>query len=263
MGLAAVRAGRCSHQPGDHEHQHHRVARAQRLSCAADVVQAAHVQRLRVRGQLHTGPRPPTIPWVLRVGRRCERRRVSRQQQRHRVQLWPGVLRRPEHIFSMAGSYQVPIGRDRAYGTTIEQATRLVGGWLGCFPLRRHGAHRLPDHRAGQLEPVPPGDTFDAVAGPVSANRWRTTPRSNMWLNPIGVPVGGARHLRQRRRGHRTRTEVLERGLLAVQAVRHLRPAVPAGALADAGRFIEWKKYRLRRLQSEMRTEFEKSKYKK
>ena len=34
-------------------------------------------------------------------------------------------------------------------------------------------------------------------------------------------------------------------------------------ALADAGRFIEWKKYRLRRLQSEMRTEFEKSKYKK
>jgi hypothetical protein len=34
-------------------------------------------------------------------------------------------------------------------------------------------------------------------------------------------------------------------------------------ALADAGKFIDWQKYRLGRLQSEMRAEFKKSAYEK
>ena len=53
------------------------------------------------------------------------------------------------HIFSMAGSYQVPFGRDRAYGSTMSKPLDWLVGWLGC-QLRHHGALGLPDHGAGQ-----------------------------------------------------------------------------------------------------------------
>ena len=98
VGAAAAAPAALPVQPADHQHQHHGVARAQRLPRAADDVPAAHVERARLRGQLHPEPRQLEQPRLLRVRRRGLRRRVPGQQLRHRGQLRSGVLRRAAHL---------------------------------------------------------------------------------------------------------------------------------------------------------------------
>ena len=71
------------------------------------------------------------------------------------------------HIFSLAGSYELPFGRDRAVRHELEPRPRRSGRRLGC-ELRRHGAQRLSDHRAGQLEPASlQAHALDGVARPI------------------------------------------------------------------------------------------------
>ena len=53
------------------------------------------------------------------------------------------------HIFSLAGSYELPFGKDRQYGNDWNRGARRGGRRMG-GELRRHGAHRVPDHGAGQ-----------------------------------------------------------------------------------------------------------------
>ena len=67
------------------------------------------------------------------------------------------------HIFSLAGSYELPFGKDRPFGTQLEPRPRRGGRRLGC-ELCRHRAQRLSDHRPGQLEPVAAGDALGGVA---------------------------------------------------------------------------------------------------
>ncbi len=98
VGSAAAAPAALPVQPVDHQHQHHGVARTQRLSRAPDDLQAAHVERVRLRGQLHLRARQLQQPRLLRVGRRGLGRRVSGQQLRHRGQLRSGVLRRAPHL---------------------------------------------------------------------------------------------------------------------------------------------------------------------
>ena len=56
----------------------------------------------------------------------------------------------PRHIVSLAGSYDLPFGRDRQFGNDWNRAARRGRGRL-VGELRAHRAHRLPDHGAGQL----------------------------------------------------------------------------------------------------------------
>jgi hypothetical protein len=75
-----------------------------------------------------------------------------------------------KHIFSMAGSYQVPIGRDRAYGSTMSKPIDwLVGGWDASFAITAHTGY-----------PVTVQD---------SDRRSRQTTRSAEWPNLVGDPM--------------------------------------------------------------------------
>ena len=71
------------------------------------------------------------------------------------------------HIFSLAGSYEIPVGRDRQYGLGPQSGARRGYRRVG-RELRSYRPLRLPDHGAGQLEPVAAGDAVDR-RGPISS----------------------------------------------------------------------------------------------
>jgi len=74
------------------------------------------------------------------------------------------------HIFSMAGSYQVPVGRDRAHGSTMSKPLDwLVGGWDVSFALTAHSGY-----------PITVQD---------SSNPSLQITRSTQWPDLIGDPV--------------------------------------------------------------------------
>ena len=198
-------------QPGDHRHQHDGVARAQRLPRAADDVQAAPVARARLRRQLHAEPRQLEQPRLLRLGRRRRRGRVSGQQLRHRGQLRPGVLRRQAHLLD---GRQLPgaVRSGPAVRHDDEQAARR---WLAdgrrASPSRRTPGIPITvqDSEPASLQ----AHAFGGMAEPDRRSEGRRTRRSNVAESRC-VRIAGARHVRQRRRGHPARAELLERGLL-------------------------------------------------
>jgi hypothetical protein len=85
------------------------------------------------------------------------------------------------HIFSMAGSYQVPVGRDRAYGTSMNKALDwVIGGWDTSFALTAHSGYPItvqdgarPSRQATRSVEWP-----DLIGDPVPANQ-----SIDMWLN--------------------------------------------------------------------------------
>jgi hypothetical protein len=85
------------------------------------------------------------------------------------------------HIFSMAGNYQVPFGRDRAHGSTISRPLDwIAGGWDMSFAITAHSGYPITvqdgTNRTGQAtrSAVWP----DLIGDPMPAN-----PTIDMWLN--------------------------------------------------------------------------------
>ena len=137
-------------QPADHQHQHDSVARArsdynalqttfkQRLWNGLDFV-ANYTLSKAISNNLG----------LLRVGRRGAEGAYPVNSYDIEANYGPAFFD-ARHIFSMAGSYDLPFGRDRHYGSRLEPRARRAGRRLG-RQLRRHGAHRVPDHGAGRL----------------------------------------------------------------------------------------------------------------
>ena len=136
-------------QSADHQHQHHRLARPRRLQGAADDVQAAAVEGSRLRGQLHAERGQLQQPRLLRLGRRRLRGRLPGQQQRHRGQLRPGVLRREAHL--LAGrQLRAAVREGSGVRQQLEPRPRCSRRRLGrrALPSPRTAAIRSPSRTA-------------------------------------------------------------------------------------------------------------------
>lgn len=85
------------------------------------------------------------------------------------------------HIFSMAGSYQVPIGRDRAVGTSMSKPLDwVVGGWDASFAITAHTGYPITvqDTSNPSLQITRSTQWPDLVGDPVPANQ-----SIDNWLN--------------------------------------------------------------------------------
>ncbi len=85
------------------------------------------------------------------------------------------------HIFSLAGSYEIPVGRDRQFGANMNRALDvLVGGWGASFAVTAHSGYPItvqdgsnPSLQATRSTPWP-----DLIGDPMPDN-----PTIERWLN--------------------------------------------------------------------------------
>ena len=183
-------------------------------------------QGLRVRGQLHAGPRQLEQPRLLRVRRRRVGRRLPGQQLRHRGQLRPGVLRRQAHL--LAGR-QLPGADSAGTAPTDRRCASRSTGWsvagIPASPSRRTPATRSPSRTARTRRCRRPARRLwpDLIGDPMPAD-----PTINMWLNRAAFQSAPLGTFGNAGVGITRAPEVLERRFLAVQAAGDLRPSVPA-----------------------------------
>lgn len=86
-----------------------------------------------------------------------------------------------KHIFSMAGSYQVPIGRDRTYGASMAKPLDwVVGGWDASFAITAHTGYPITvqDSSNPSLQATRSTVWPDLIGDPVPSDQSIT-----MWLN--------------------------------------------------------------------------------
>ena len=85
------------------------------------------------------------------------------------------------HIFSVAGSYEIPVGRDRQYGASMHRALdALVGGWGASFALTAHSGYPITvqDGSSQSLQHTRSTPWPDLVGDPVPADQ-----TIEHWLN--------------------------------------------------------------------------------
>jgi outer membrane receptor protein involved in Fe transport len=112
------------------------------------------------------------------------------------------------HVFSLAGSYELPFGRERRFGSNMNRALDAVlGGWGASFAITAHSGYPI----------TVPGSHRRSGAGRSDAGALAQSRR---------VPLGPAGHVRQRRRRRRPRTGLLERRSVAEQARDDPRPPI-------------------------------------
>ncbi len=80
------------------------------------------------------------------------------------------------HVVSAAGSYELPFGKDRKFGSSWNRALDAASRRLGP-QLRAHGSHRLSDHGDRQRRLVAAGDTWLRSVRTGSAAGKSTIPR--------------------------------------------------------------------------------------
>ena len=149
------------------DHRDHGRARRQPPSLDAGQRAAAQLPRRGADGVVHPGQHAHQQPRLLR---RVRRHRPAGRDQRHRGRLLaehlrprggmgPGVPRRPPQRRSLSGTWQLPIGQGRRYGTRLERRDRRAARRLA---VRRH--------HQGPLGPAGHGDRRPS---PVAAGRSR------------------------------------------------------------------------------------------
>lgn len=85
------------------------------------------------------------------------------------------------HVFSLAGSYQVPVGRDRAIGSTMSKPLDwIVGGWDVSFAVTAHDGYPITvqDSLNPSLQATRSAVWPNLIGNPVPADQ-----SINMWLN--------------------------------------------------------------------------------
>ena len=86
------------------------------------------------------------------------------------------------HIVSLAGSYELPFGTRAAVRRGLEPRARRDRGRL-VDELRRHRAHRLPDHRHRRRQPVAAGLALAGTARTGSADGAVDDPTLERWID--------------------------------------------------------------------------------
>jgi hypothetical protein len=109
------------------------------------------------------------------------------------------------HLFSMAGNYDLPFGKDRL---GLEPRPRCRGGGVG-GPVRCDRAQWLPDHRARQLVAFAAGLPLDRAAGP-NRQRQGRQPDAGAVDRSRGVRLSAAGPVRQLGDRHPARAGLLE-----------------------------------------------------
>ena len=133
------------------------------------------------------------------------------------------------HIFSLAGSYELPFGKDRRVRQQLEPRPRCRGRRLGA-ELCRHRAQRLSDHRPGRrsepavrrCRPRARRSWPDLIGDPVPTDQSLTR-----WLNRDAFRSAALGTFGNAGVGIVRAPELLERRPVAVQARRHGGAALP------------------------------------
>ena len=129
------------------------------------------------------------------------------------------------HVFSMAGSYEMPFGIGRRYGSGWNRGLDAVaGGWSVSFAVTAHSG--FPITVTDGANP-----SLQASRSPERPNRIGDGAVDNPTLDALdrssGVRIGAAWPVRQCRRRHPARAELPERRSVGEQTVRDDRLAVP------------------------------------
>ncbi len=112
------------------------------------------------------------------------------------------------HIFSVAGTYEVPFGKGRQFGSDWNRVLdSIAGGWSLNFAVLT--PHRLSDHGARHLGAVAPGIALDRAP---RSDRQRRGGQSHARAldRSLGVSVGATRRVRRFRHRHPARAGLLE-----------------------------------------------------
>ena len=204
LGAAAAAPSALPVQPADHQHQHDGLARARELQRAADHLQAAPVERPRLRRQLHAEQGEVEQPRLLRLGRTSPSEGAYPVNSYDIEANYGPAFFDAKHIVSLAGSYELPFGQGpQVSASNLNRALdAVVGGWGASFAVTAHTGYPITvqDSSNPSLQATRSTEWPDRIGDPVPS---RSDPHA--LAESRRVPLGRARHVRQRRRRHRAR----------------------------------------------------------
>ena len=129
------------------------------------------------------------------------------------------------HVFSLAGNYELPFGKDRKYGSDWGRAKNaLLGGWNLNTIFQTHTGLPITVYDGGRT--VAAGDALAGAAQPdlrrqdLGRRRGRRLDRHQL------LPARPRGTVRRFRRRHPLRSGILERGLRPGQELLLRRPAL-------------------------------------